>query len=35
MVALPIYSDITEDELSHIIEIVRRCLKEVLTADPV
>jgi dTDP-4-amino-4,6-dideoxygalactose transaminase len=32
MVALPIYSDITEDEVSHIIEIVRRCLEEVLTA---
>jgi dTDP-4-amino-4,6-dideoxygalactose transaminase len=35
MVALPIYSDITQDERSQIIEIVRRCLKEVLTADPV
>ena len=35
MVALPIYSDISEDELSHIIEIVRRCLKEVLIADSV
>jgi dTDP-4-amino-4,6-dideoxygalactose transaminase len=32
MVALPIYSDITEDESLHIIEIVRRCLEEVLTA---
>lgn len=35
VVALPIYSDITEDEVSHIIKIVRRCLKEVLTASSV
>jgi dTDP-4-amino-4,6-dideoxygalactose transaminase len=32
MVALPIYSDITEDELSHIIGIVRRCLQKMLSA---
>jgi dTDP-4-amino-4,6-dideoxygalactose transaminase len=32
IVALPIYSDITEDELSHIIGIVRRCLQKMLSA---
>jgi dTDP-4-amino-4,6-dideoxygalactose transaminase len=32
LVALPIYSDITEDELSHIITIVGRCLQKVLSA---
>jgi dTDP-4-amino-4,6-dideoxygalactose transaminase len=32
MIALPIYSDITEDEVSHIVEIVRRCLQKVLSA---
>jgi dTDP-4-amino-4,6-dideoxygalactose transaminase len=32
VIALPIYSDITEDELSHIITIVRRCLQKVLSA---
>jgi dTDP-4-amino-4,6-dideoxygalactose transaminase len=32
MIALPIYSDITEDEVSHIVEIVRRSLQEVLSA---
>jgi dTDP-4-amino-4,6-dideoxygalactose transaminase len=31
MIALPIYSDITEDEGSHIITIVRRCLQKVLS----
>ena len=32
VIALPIYSDITEDEVSHIITIVRRCLQKVLSA---
>ena len=32
VVALPIYSDITEDESLRIIEIVRGCFEEVLTA---
>jgi dTDP-4-amino-4,6-dideoxygalactose transaminase len=32
MVALPVYSDMTEEELSQIIEIVRGCLQKVLSA---
>jgi dTDP-4-amino-4,6-dideoxygalactose transaminase len=31
-IALPIYSDITEDEMLHIITIVRRCLQKALSA---
>ena len=32
MVALPVYSDTTADEVSHIVGIVRRCLQKVLGA---
>jgi dTDP-4-amino-4,6-dideoxygalactose transaminase len=33
VIALPIYSDITEEEASQIIAIVRRCLEEVLRVN--